>query len=81
MKGVYSSPDALNHEALQSALFPGTSYAHSSGGDPAAIPALTFDAFKAFHAKHYHPSNAMLFFFGDDDEAKRLEIAEVCVIG
>ena len=76
MKGVYSSPDSLHHIAVQEALFPDTVYAHSSGGDPAAIPSLTFEQFQRFHRDHYHPSNALMFFYGDDDEGKRLEIAE-----
>jgi Zn-dependent M16 (insulinase) family peptidase len=38
MKGVYSSPDAVNGRAVQAALFPDTPYAADSGGDPAAIP-------------------------------------------
>lgn len=76
MKGVYSSPDSLNHQLLQASLFPDTLYSHSSGGDPAAIPQLTFDQFVGFHKKHYHPSNALLFFYGDDDETKRLRIVD-----
>ncbi len=31
---------------------------HDSGGDPVVIPQLTFDQFKDFHSKYYHPSNA-----------------------
>jgi presequence protease len=46
MKGVYSSPDAVIGYASEAALFPDTAYAHSSGGDPLAIPALTFDEFQ-----------------------------------
>ena len=44
MKGVYSSP--RQHEparATQQALFPDNTYADDSGGDPAAIPDLTFE--------------------------------------
>jgi Zn-dependent M16 (insulinase) family peptidase len=43
MKGVYSSPDSMNSRATQHALFPNNTYAHDSGGDPAAIPDLTFE--------------------------------------
>lgn len=46
-----------------------------TGGDPAAIPDLTYKGFKTFHEEHYHPSNSLLYFYGDDDEGKRLEIA------
>jgi Zn-dependent M16 (insulinase) family peptidase len=72
MKGVYSSPDAVIGYATEAALFPDSQYSHSSGGDPLRIPSLTFDAFQAFHSSHYHPSNARVFFFGDDDPAVRL---------
>jgi hypothetical protein len=46
MKGVYSSPDSVNGRFTQQALFPDNSYAADSGGDPVAIPDLTFDEFK-----------------------------------
>ncbi len=39
------------------ALFPDNAYAVDSGGDPLAIPELTFEQFKAFHQAYYHPSN------------------------
>lgn len=74
MKGVYSSPDAVNGRAVQAALFPDTPYAADSGGDPAAIPDLTFAEFKAFHERHYHPSNARFWFYGDDPADERLRI-------
>lgn len=74
MKGVYSNPDNLHAQAVEAALFPDTPYARSSGGDPLAIPALTYEKFQNFHKIHYHPSNARIWFFGDDPEYKRLEI-------
>jgi presequence protease len=72
MKGVYSNPDSLHAQACEAALFPQNPYSLSSGGDPLAIPSLTYAAFTGFHATHYHPSNARFWFFGDDDEARRL---------
>ncbi len=36
------------------------------------IPNLTYENFKAFHDKFYHPSNARIFFYGDDDPDERL---------
>ena len=73
MKGVYSSPDAVHGRAVQQALFPDNTYAADSGGDPAAIPDLTFDEFRAFHARYYHPSNARFWFYGDDPAEERLK--------
>ena len=74
MKGVYSSPDSVNGRVTQNVLFPDTSYAKDSGGDPADIPDLTFDEFKAFYESYYHPSNARFWFYGDDPADERLRL-------
>jgi hypothetical protein len=76
MKGAYSSPDSLLSEYSQQSLFPDTPYGLDSGGHPRHIPDLTYEQFLEFHRRYYHPSNARLFFCGDDDPDKRLEIAE-----
>lgn len=65
MKGALSSAHSILNESLNKYLFPTTTYHHNSGGDPAHIPDLTHEALKAFHAKHYHPSNAVFMTFGD----------------
>ncbi len=62
MKGVFSSPDSVMHDQTQRALYPDTTYGLSSGGDPKDIPALTYEQFKRFHTKFYHPSNARVVF-------------------
>lgn len=74
MKGVYSSPDSVLMEYSQQSLFPDMIYGLDSGGNPDVIPELTYDAFKAFHASHYHPSNARFFFWGDDPEEHRFAL-------
>ena len=74
MKGFYSSPDSLLSQYSQQSLFPDNTYGFDSGGRPEEIPSLTFEQFKAFHQKYYHPSNALVFFYGDDDPKKRLEL-------
>jgi len=74
MKGVYSQPDSMNGTITQQALFPANSYAVDSGGNPAIIPDLTFEEFQDFHARYYHPSNARIWFYGDDDPEERLRI-------
>ena len=76
MKGVYSSPDSLLSELSQQSLFPGTTYGLDSGGDPGIIPSLTFEQFKSFHDRHYHPSNSRIYFYGNDDPGRRLEIVQ-----
>jgi Zn-dependent M16 (insulinase) family peptidase len=65
MKGALSSAHSILNESLNKYLFPTTTYHHNSGGDPAHIPDLTHEALKAFHRKHYHPSNAVFMTFGD----------------
>jgi Zn-dependent M16 (insulinase) family peptidase len=75
MKGAYSSPENLLAELSQQSLFPDTPYGFDSGGNPDEIPRLTFDRFKAFHETYYHPSNARIYFYGDDDPEERLRIA------
>jgi Zn-dependent M16 (insulinase) family peptidase len=74
MKGVYSSPDSLLAEYSQQSIFPDNTYGFDSGGRPEEIPSLTFEQFRAFHEKYYHPSNARVYFYGDDDPKKRLEL-------
>jgi len=72
MKGVYSSPESVLARECQQALFPDNTYGVDSGGDPRNIPDLGFAEFKDFHGKFYHPSNARLWFYGDDDVEERL---------
>jgi hypothetical protein len=74
MKGAYSSPERLLGEYSRQSLFPDTTYGVSSGGNPRNIPDLTYEQLTAFHQEHYHPSNARIFFYGDDDPAERLRI-------
>ncbi|TEU10373.1 MAG: peptidase M16, partial [Anaerolineales bacterium] len=72
MKGAYSSPDRVLAEYSQYSLFPDTTYGLESGGHPRHIPDLTYEQFKAFHQTYYHPSNARIFFYGDDHSDERL---------
>lgn len=74
MKGAYSSPESLQYKFRQAALFPDTIYAQDSGGNPENIPELTYTQFLDFHRKYYHPSNAYIYFYGDDPEPRRLEL-------
>jgi len=65
MKGAMSSPDQVLIRSLLNAIYPSTTYSFNSGGDPAVIPALTYDQLKAFHSRHYHPSNAFFYTYGN----------------
>lgn len=72
MKGNYSNPDDVLGDKARMSLFPDTPYGVDSGGDPRVIPELTYENFKAFHDKFYHPSNARILFYGDDNPDERL---------
>ena len=65
MKGAMAPHAARYTRELARLLYPTSTYHHNSGGEPSAIPELTHDALKAFHATHYHPSNARFFSYGD----------------
>ncbi len=65
MKGAMSSPDQVLARSLLNALYPDTTYRHNSGGDPQVIPELTLDALRRFHERHYHPSNAFFYSYGN----------------
>lgn len=76
MKGAYSAPERTLTEYAQHSLFPDNTYGVESGGHPKHIPDLTFEQFEHFHTTLYHPSNARIFFYGDDDPAKRFDLVE-----
>jgi Zn-dependent M16 (insulinase) family peptidase len=76
MKGGYSSPDDRTRRLSQQSLYPDTAYGVDSGGDPSEIPSLTYADFKAFYERHYHPSNAKFFFYGDDEPERRLTLLD-----
>jgi Zn-dependent M16 (insulinase) family peptidase len=65
MKGAMSSPDQVMVRSLLNALYPDTTYRFNSGGEPSVIPNLSYQQLKAFHARHYHPSNAFFYTYGD----------------
>ena len=65
MKGAFSDPEACLGRLLNHSLLPDTIYSHESGGTPEAIPDLTYDFFRRYHATYYHPSNAYFFAYGD----------------
>jgi presequence protease len=73
MKGVFSDPESCVDRQLAHSLFPSTTYGYESGGDPQSIPDLTYDDFKEFHKRHYHPSNSRIFLYGDGDTLEYLE--------
>jgi len=65
MKGAMSSPSEVLVRSLLQSLYPSTTYRFNSGGDPVVIPKLTHEQLKAFHRRHYHPSNAFFYTYGN----------------
>ena len=76
MKGAFSSVDSIIMRLSNQSQFPDTAYGFESGGDPAAIPQLTNEAFLAFHKKYYDPSNSKISLYGDMDIDATLKIID-----
>ncbi len=73
MKGALSDPEALLGNYVTASLFPTSIYRFESGGDPTAIPDLTYEKFLDFHKTYYHPSNSYLYLYGNMDILSRLK--------
>jgi len=65
MKGAMSAPTSILWQTLSKHLFPNNTYHFNSGGDPEAIPDLTYEELVQFYRTHYHPSNAVFMTYGD----------------
>lgn len=72
MKGAFSSPDDVVEREIMNSLYPDGTYGTESGGDPEAIPELTYEDFLAFHQKFYHPSNSYSYLYGNIDAQEYL---------
>lgn len=65
MKGAMADPSSLLSRRLTRALFPTSCYGHNSGGEPQAIPELSWEQLRDFHRTFYHPSNSWFFTYGN----------------
>ncbi|HRZ49764.1 MAG TPA: insulinase family protein [Bacteroidales bacterium] len=72
MKGAYSNPVRYVNYHMYRNLFPNNGYGYESGGYPDAIPDLTWEDFKNYHAKYYHPGNSYMVLYGDADLDREL---------
>ena len=72
MKGAMSSPERKLYHEVRRLLYPETCYGYNSGGDPAAIPSLTYEMYQTFYKRFYQPSNARIFLDGKVDLPKVL---------
>lgn len=78
MKGALSDPDDVLYQNICRALFPDTPYGFESGGNPRAIPTLTYEKFLDTHARHYNVSNSYTVLYGDLDVERQLERLGAC---
>lgn len=67
MKGAFSSPTRELYYQINKVLFPNNGYSLSSGGYPEAIPTLTYEQYLNYHRTYYHPSNSLIFLYGNGD--------------
>ena len=67
MKGAMSSVTSQLWHGISKHLYPSSTYKHNSGGNPENIIDLTHEYLVDFHKKHYHPSNATFFTYGNID--------------
>ena len=67
MKGAMSSITSQLWHGMSKHLYPSSTYKHNSGGNPENIIDLSHEDLVNFHKKHYHPSNATFFTYGNID--------------
>ena len=72
MQGALATPDAQMQNALSRAMFPDTAYGFVSGGDPASIPALTYEKYVRIYRRHYSADNCCITLYGKMDMAEKL---------
>ena len=76
MQGALAAPDAQLQDALERAMFPDTAYGFVSGGDPASIPALTYEKYKRVYRRHYSADNCCITLYGKMDMAEKLALLD-----
>lgn len=65
MKGASLEKNRQVFRAIRQGIYEGTHYANDSGGDPSAIPNLTYEKFIETYKNFYFPSNMMIILYGD----------------
>ena len=72
MKGALSTPEEILINGMMRSLFGQTPYGFVSGGDPEAIPTLTYEEFLRTHERHYQLANSYTILYGDLDIEEKL---------
>ena len=60
-----AGPEDYLDMVIRKGLLPDTCYAYNGGGDPRAIPDLTYEQLKTYYQTHYDPSNCYFFCYGN----------------
>lgn len=81
MKGALSDPMSVLDDAVNRELFPNTAYSYESGGDPRAIPRLSYEEFLDTHARHYNLANSYIVLYGNLDIARVLRFLDERYLG
>ena len=72
MQGALAAPEARLDAAMDAAIFPDNGYGFISGGDPAAIPTLSYEQYVKVYRRHYRPDNCCITLYGRMDMAEKL---------
>ncbi|KAJ3275792.1 Mitochondrial presequence protease [Terramyces sp. JEL0728] len=65
MKGALADTSSLFYTRHQQHLYPYSTYHNVSGGDPQNITDLTHRKLVGFHKRNYHPSNSIIYTYGN----------------
>ena len=76
MKGAMSAMDDRIEQGICRLVFPDNCYRFNSGGGPARIPDLTYEAYVEAYRRFYHPSNARFFLDGSVPLGRTLELID-----
>ena len=60
-----AGPEDYLDMVIRKGLLPGTCYAYNGGGDPRAIPGLTYEQLKTYYQTYYDPRNCYFFCYGN----------------
>ncbi len=71
MSGTFT-PGRVMSNNFYRVLYKNSFWANVSGGDPLYIPDLSYEKLIETYDRFYHPSNALMFFYGDVDILERL---------
>jgi Zn-dependent M16 (insulinase) family peptidase len=76
MKGALSDLDGMIQHKTSRSIFPDNAYGLESGGEPEAIPGLTYEQFTGFYRTFYHPSNSLIFLYGSIPTERHLSFLD-----